>query len=175
MGLWWEATVQQLCPAWAENLVKKTSVLKLVRNGTRYAGSMYGRRRETLSKLIIRSSLWPGWRGEGEMRLQPLFKYRIITERTSDIMAVALIQTTGPVWAITFYSTNNTACSLNRNVQFFLTNTQMSHLLGPILYTLESSSQDLYLGIFMTESRFYCDWQELIFSSKNKHCPTRCL
>lgn len=117
MGVWWEATVQQLCSARGENLVKKTSVLELVRNGTRRAGSMYGRRRETLSKPIIRSSLWPGWWGEGEMRLQ--FKYRIITECTSDIMAVALIQTTGPVWAIISYSTNNTACSLNRNVQFF--------------------------------------------------------
>lgn len=52
---------------------------------------------------------------------------------SSDIMAVALIQMSGSVWAIISYNTNNTGYSLNRNVQFFLANTQMIHLLSPIL------------------------------------------
>lgn len=83
---------------------REPSVLGLVRNGmTSLAGSMYGGGRKTLRGSFDQDD-------EG-LSLYPLFKYRIITECYRDVMAVALIQTTGPVWAIIACNTNNTGCS----------------------------------------------------------------
>lgn len=94
---------------------REPSVLGLVRNGmTRLAGSMYGGGRKTLRGSFDQDD-------EG-LSLYPLFKYRIITECYRDVMAVALIQTTGPVWAIIACNTNNTGCSWSRDVQIFLSN-----------------------------------------------------
>lgn len=68
-------------------------------------------------------------------------------------MAVALIQTTGLVWAITSCNTNNTGCSLSRSVQTFFSN-EYTIILQVSFYNLKI----LFLGSLFGH---ICDWDSL--------------